>query len=205
MIKLSHREQFTTFLNECDLTGKGIEIGVCSGKFSRHILDTWKGEKLYLVDAWRYFEGVKGFENANHNEHLQRFVETFQTTYFDFSRAVIIKELSVDASLIFPDHYFDFVYIDAAHDYDNVSADLEAWFPKVKSGGLLAGHDYFDGDVHIRFVNERGEFVSDVVDSGHSDVKRAVDVFFSSMGMPVYSTDENMSSGDDMPSWWVIK
>ena len=120
------RENFTTLLNEKNLTGKGVEIGVCSGKFSKHILETWKGEKLYLVDAWRHFDGVSGFENCKPDEHLNYFAETFKSTYFFFSRAVIIKELSVDAASLFSDGFFDFIYIDAAHDYDNVKADLFA-------------------------------------------------------------------------------
>jgi hypothetical protein len=36
----------------------------------------------------------------------------------------------------------DFVFLDAAHDYDNVKADITAWRSKVKSGGYLGGHDY---------------------------------------------------------------
>jgi hypothetical protein len=37
----------------------------------------------------------------------------------------------------------DSLYIDANHHYAEVLGDLEAWFPKVKSGGLLIGHDYW--------------------------------------------------------------
>lgn len=53
-----------------------------------------------------------------------------------------MEMLSVDASKLFEDGSVDFVFIDAAHDYDNVRADLCAWLPKVKHGGVLAGHDY---------------------------------------------------------------
>ena len=38
------------------------------------------------------------------------------------------------------------MYIDARHDYESVKEDLEHWLPKVKLGGIVAGHDYVDGD-----------------------------------------------------------
>jgi predicted O-methyltransferase YrrM len=52
---------------------------------------------------------------------------------------------TVLALRLFPDEHFDFVFIDAAHDYASVVADIRGWLPKVKHGGILAGHDYVKG------------------------------------------------------------
>jgi hypothetical protein len=43
-----------------------------------------------------------------------------------------------------PDASLDYVYVDARHDYCGVKEDLEAWWPKLRRGGILAGHDYLD-------------------------------------------------------------
>lgn len=51
---------------------------------------------------------------------------------------------SVEASRFVPDGWADFVFIDAAHSYHAVKADIEAWKPKVREGGWLGGHDYHD-------------------------------------------------------------
>jgi predicted O-methyltransferase YrrM len=66
---------------------------------------------------------------------------------------------SWDVATRYPDESIDFVFLDASHAYESISRDIDAWRPKVKRGGLLAGHDY----VHwtnpefgvVRAVNER--------------------------------------------------
>jgi hypothetical protein len=68
-----------------------------------------------------------------------------------------IRGPSVKAAAVFPDAYFDLVYIDADHSYESMKAHLAAWLPKVRPGGSIAGHDYTEfwgcGGV-IRAVNE---------------------------------------------------
>jgi hypothetical protein len=63
---------------------------------------------------------------------------------------------SVDASKLYEDESLDFVFLDADHSYEGVRSDIEAWLPKVKRGGIFAGHDfahYFPGV--MRAVLER--------------------------------------------------
>jgi len=63
---------------------------------------------------------------------------------------------STTASDLFEDSSLDFVYIDADHSYAAVKSDLEAWYPKLKTNGILSGHDYcrpFKDDV-VKAVDE---------------------------------------------------
>jgi FkbM family methyltransferase len=83
--------------------------------------------------------------------------------------------MSVDASEMIPHHSLDFVYLDARHDYTAVLEDLEAWFDKVRPGGILAGHDYLDG----------------TFPAGVFGVKSAVDEFLGERGIAVYSTSQD--------------
>jgi predicted O-methyltransferase YrrM len=100
------------------------------------------------------------------------------------ARAVIVQADSVSAAKKFAPNSLDFVYIDAAHDYRSVWADLQAWFPIVKTGGIIAGHDYKDSFVRKNLV----------------EVKRAVDDFFRIQQLTV-----NTTTDDNLPTWFVIK
>ena len=68
-------------------------------------------------------------------------------TFIDNLRPVInlinpIRTDSVSASKMYADESLDAVFIDADHRYESVKADILTWMPKVKKGGILAGHDY---------------------------------------------------------------
>jgi hypothetical protein len=58
-----------------------------------------------------------------------------------------VKSTSVEAANLYSDNSLDFVFIDANHVYEAVCIDIATWYPKVKSGGFIAGHDYKDEPV----------------------------------------------------------
>jgi predicted O-methyltransferase YrrM len=40
------------------------------------------------------------------------------------------------------DKQLDFVYIDGLHDFKSVIDDIAAWYPLVRKGGVVGGHDF---------------------------------------------------------------
>ncbi len=120
------------------------------GGFSEYILAHWQGERLFSVDPWRSFDADEYRDVANvEQQEFDRIYDSACNRLARFGqRSVIMRTLSVEAAARFRESQLDFVYLDARHDYAGVKEDLEAWLPKVRSGGILAGHDYLDGMDH---------------------------------------------------------
>jgi hypothetical protein len=129
-------------LNQRGLVGVGYEIGVLKGEYSAWLLERWRGERLVSVDAWSA-DLDPNVAQAEHDSYLGQTRHRL-ARYGD--RSEIWRADSRQAAARVPPASADFVYIDARHDYESVSADLAAWLPRVRPGGLLAGHDYFDGE-----------------------------------------------------------
>jgi predicted O-methyltransferase YrrM len=55
--------------------------------------------------------------------------------------------LSAEAATMFENGSLDFVYLDADHSFESAWQDLSVWYPKVRIGGILAGHDFLDGEL----------------------------------------------------------
>jgi predicted O-methyltransferase YrrM len=72
---------------------------------------------------------------------LPKFIENIQEAeVFDMIR--VTEGDSAESAERFADASIDFIFIDAAHDYDSVVKDMAAWWPKLKPDGIFAGHDY---------------------------------------------------------------
>lgn len=125
--------------------GNGAEIGVQEGVFSQRLLSETKAAKIYLIDAWRHFQGYEDKANASDSHHAMKLFITTQNTNEWAPRRCIINDLSVEAASIFPDEFFEWIYIDANHAEEEVMKDLEAWYPKLKFGGMFCGDDFADG------------------------------------------------------------
>ena len=123
------------------------EIGVEYGDFSQEIIKN-DPKELVLVDVWEKQTGTyeRDTSNLNNFEALyQHVVDLFGQD----KRVKIIKDFSSEAVKMFPDEHFDFVYIDANHTWKGITNDIHDWWPKVKIGGYLCGHDYIHKNVYL--------------------------------------------------------
>lgn len=158
----THRNNITSLLNKLCPNGKGAEIGVKQGKFSKTLLKGWHGCKLYLIDPWE--EQDKSVYDESIHNHQSDYEATINNLK-DFSgRYEIIRQYSNDAHSHFGKNSLDFIYIDGNHSYEGVKSDLELFYPKLKYGGVMMGDDYHIHDLEKVFNFNFG-------------VKKAVDEF----------------------------
>lgn len=127
------RNILATIFKECGFT-RGAEVGVEEGKFSRFLCDNVPGLSMLCVDPWRAY-------HTNSQEREDRMYSNTVTNLQGRS-VTIMRKTSLEASLEVADASLDFVYIDALHDFDGVMMDIILWGPKVRSGGIISGHDY---------------------------------------------------------------
>lgn len=185
--------------------GRGIEIGVFKGEFSKEILSKWGGT-LYLVDVWRPL-GEEYEDASNHILHLDAYAETMQNIKGFEDRGIMIRANSKFASEMFGDNSLDFIYIDANHAYDFVVEDISLWFPKLKKGGILAGHDYIDIDWYsdtVNLPNGKDKYIylssgEELVYAGVFGVNPAVDEFCERNNYNLNLTQEWLGT------WWITK
>lgn len=137
---LTRQEAIGNILNESGAK-VGVEIGVFKGEFSKELLDRWNGT-LYMVDPWRELTDEEYLDSSNHKNHSTAYHETMESIKGFEQRAIMIRSLSSQAADLFEDNSLDFVYIDGNHSYASVKEDLELWWPKLKTGGLMSGHDF---------------------------------------------------------------
>lgn len=133
---------------------RGAEIGVERGVYSEILCRENPGVELYCVDAWK---AHRGYRDHVKQEKLDRFYVQTTEKLKPYPRATLVRKFSVDAARDFHDGSLDFVYIDANHNLQSVIADLAAWSPKVRDGGIIAGHDYAPYRVLHRGHDEDGQ------------------------------------------------
>ncbi len=121
----------------------GVEIGVKIGKNAKDILINLPMRKLYLIDPYQQcFE--RGFLWKN---KYSNFFNEAEKNLSKFKEKIkFVKKKSEDAIDDIPNN-LDFVYIDGNHTYRYVKKDLELYYPKVKDGGVIGGHDIHSPNV----------------------------------------------------------
>lgn len=113
----------------------GAEIGVADGVFTASILSLVPGSTVVAVDPW------SGVDNWEAWDTEWQFAQVAALSAANPGRVVIVRAQSVKAAQWIEDGSLDWVFIDADHRYNSVAADIAAWTPKVRRGGIIAGHD----------------------------------------------------------------
>lgn len=148
----------------------GVEVGVREGYNAKSMLTQLPIKKLYLVDPFKPYmengllkEGVS-FDIADKN--LSKFKDKIE----------FIKQPS-DKAIDYIPNNLDFVYIDGCHEPEYVKQDMELWYPKIKTNGILAGHDIHDSEILRVFISfVKNDDVCHVLDKDWWIVKKDKDV-----------------------------
>lgn len=146
-----HGDAILQRLHDTDL--RVVEVGVCRGVLSNHLLKHRPRLHLIMADWWTpvaadseaYAWSLANGEpcNVQSPEQVADNMRAAQAVADRYAgRATLIHAPSVEAANQVPDASQDMVFLDADHRYSSVVADIAAWLPKVKPGGWLAGHDY---------------------------------------------------------------
>ena len=120
-----------------------VEVGSWKGKsmafFAVEMINSGKNIDCFAVDTWRGSSEHSNDPNVVNDTLYELFTNNIKPVE-DYVTS--IRKPSVEASNDFRDNSIEIVFIDAAHEYEPVKEDINAWLPKVRNGGLIAGHDY---------------------------------------------------------------
>jgi hypothetical protein len=124
---------------------RGAELGVSHGRFTSFLCSVMHDMHMTSVDLWAAQPENKGlgaetYETWPHEAKYHGFCAHVEKNFP--GRVRVIRANTRDAAALVEDGSLDFVFIDADHSYEGASADIRLWAPKVRSGGLISGHDY---------------------------------------------------------------
>lgn len=168
------RDELGKLFEKNNVLGVGAEIGVQYGTFSRKIAKHWTGT-IFCIDVWN---------DADIHDIAKDYLRAEQFKLIQGSSEAISETIE-DGSL-------DWIYIDADHHYKEVKNDIETWYKKVRSGGIIAGHDY----CKYKYPWDNTPF----------GVIEAVDEFCKKSGYKVLlTTKDTVYEGVEFKSWYFIK
>lgn len=121
----------------------GAELGVQAGLFAHETLKSWPRCQLYiLVDVWSQQTNYKDQANVDNSAQEGLYQETMKRLEPFKEKLRVFRMFTSEAAKKIPDESLDYIYVDARHDYCGAKEDIELYWPKLRKGGLMAGHDY---------------------------------------------------------------
>jgi len=111
---------------------KVMEIGVCAGLNAKKLQDNFRISDFYLIDWYRDIYSPKVME----------WLKSTHKLFNEDKRVTIIINNSLNVSHLFLHNSIDYIYLDGDHNPEHVYEEMKAYYPKVRKGGMLAGHDF---------------------------------------------------------------
>ena len=131
---------------------RAIEVGVQKGILAKKSLDLWPSNVEYnLVDLWGNENNYQEPNKRDINQHNGYLRETRRRMekWKDKNNVHFYIMRSTDAAPKFKDGVYDYIYLDARHDYCAVKEELGLYYPKLRPGGVIGGHDYVDAQYAV--------------------------------------------------------
>ena len=142
-------KQYLELLENTPEGGVFVELGAYKGKSTSFIvtemLNKASNISFYTVDTFQGDSGstdineVEAYKQVNVSSMYQEYLKNTQHIHEFFTTMV---NYSYEAADYFIDDSVDTIFIDAGHSYEAVLADLKSWYPKMKDGSIMSGHDY---------------------------------------------------------------
>jgi len=147
LVELENRMDFTAFL---PFNSVCAELGVFKGHFSAEILKRLNPKRLYLIDPyWKKYGDI--FWNGKGTMDCWK-CAVKRVRQNDINKvASMVVDNDIDFLKDLPDGFFDWLYIDSTHEYEDTLKELEIVSEKVKDTGLIAGHDWYDRPTHKHY------------------------------------------------------
>ena len=166
---------------------RGAEIGVCNGRYSKILCEKIPDLELIGIDYYRPYggHGIHRLQSTQDDNLL-----VTREKLKDYPKYTLLINVAHEAVKWIADESLDFVFIDSDHSYEAVYQDIRDWAPKVRKGGIVSGHDYYQGK------------------SGRMGVVKAVDEFIAENPQYTLETTEwdNEADRDDrQPDWYFTK
>jgi hypothetical protein len=164
-------------------TKTGAELGVQRGVFAEKIIQQWPMCTEYLlVDVWAPLKNYADIANVGQDRQDTFMNEALGKTSDVFGEKVKhCRDFTSECVKHVPDESLDYIYVDARHDFLGVYTDLVEWWPKLKRGGILAGHEDYvsQDDGPARTGQDWTVNFGGTKDEAETVVKGAVDLFAS--------------------------
>jgi precorrin-6B methylase 2 len=140
-------QQYLELLDATPEGGVFVELGCFKGKSTAFIgVEIHKRKRDINFFAIDSFQGATNSTDVNEIKAYEGISEIEESYTYNVSlignKIKTIVSLSHEASQYFDDKSVDVIFIDAGHSREAVMKDIDCWLPKMKKGGIMAGHDF---------------------------------------------------------------